>query len=452
VADLELRRFGYREVDVDPAYVGLDPDGASLAFWRDPRRTADEIRRFDRRDADAYLEFARTLDAAVDVMLPMLLTHPTRPALASLARAAAHGVRHARRLREVARWFAASAPQVIEEWFRHPMVQGPMAVMTGVAGPPITLDGMAANLLFFGFVQRLGMSRLVGGTQTLPDALVRCLEAHGGRIRTAAPVTALLTTGNRVAGVRLENGEELRARAVVASCDPHQTLTRLLPPGVLPDRLAARAAHIPTENLGAAYLKVDVAVSGRLELRRHQAWRSDGLDLRVPGLFVGTLADMVSAYEHATAGALADPLPFAGVMPTATDPSQAPSGQDTLYLWVGWAPRHPTEPWPVLAPSAGKALVSHAARYYDGLETLELGRWVESPLDFVDRLRAPHAYHVDLSLLRNGPLRPAAGFAGYRTPVRGLFLSGGGTHPGPSVSGVPGQLAARTVLQTLRRG
>jgi len=154
VADLELRRFGYREVGVDPAYVGLDPDGASLAFWRDPRRTADEIRRFDRRDAEAYLEFARTLDAAVDVMLPMLLTHPTRPAPSSLARAAVRGLRHPRRLAEVARWFTASAPQVIEEWFRHPMVQGPMAVMTGVAGPPITLDGMAANLLFFGFIQR----------------------------------------------------------------------------------------------------------------------------------------------------------------------------------------------------------------------------------------------------------------------------------------------------------
>jgi phytoene dehydrogenase-like protein len=385
-------------------------------------------------------------------MLPMLLTHPTRPAAASLARAAARGLRHPRRLGEVARWFTASAPQVIEEWFRHPMVQGPMAVMTGVAGPPITLDGMAANLLFFGFIQRLGMSRLVGGTQTLPDALLRCLEAHGGRVRTAAPVAALLTSGDRVNGVRLDSGEELHARAVLSSCDPRQTLTRLLPAGVLSDRLAARAAHIPTENLGAAYLKVDMAVSGRLELSRHQAWRGDGLDLRVPGVFVGSLEEMVAAYEHAAAGRLLDPLPFAGVMPTSTDPSQAPDGQDTLYLWAGWAPRHPTEAWPTLAPAAGKALISHAARYYDGLETLELGRWVESPLDFVDRLRAPHAYHVDLSLLRNGPLRPAVGFAGYRTPVPGLFLSGGGTHPGPSVSGVPGQLAARTVLHTLRRG
>lgn len=449
VADLELERFGYRDVNVDPAYVGLDPEGASIAFWRDPRRTAEEIRRFDRSDADAYLEFARTVDAAVDVLLPMLLTHPTRPAAKNLLAAAARGLRHPRRLAEVAHWFTASAPEVIDEWFRHPMVKGPMAMMTGIAGPPITVDGMAANLLFFGFIQRLGVGRAVGGTQALPDALVRCLEAHSGRVRTAAPVASLLTSGERVTGVRLEDGEELTARAVVASCDPHQTLTRLLPPGILSDKLAARAEHIPTDNLGAAYLKVDVAASAHLKLRRHEAWRGDGLDLRIPGAFIGSLEEMVTAYEQATAGILADPLPFAGVVPTSTDSSQAPAGQDTLYLWVGWAPRRPTEPWSTLVSSAGKALVSHAAQYYDGLETLEIGRWVESPEDFVDRVRAPHAYHVDLSVLRNGPLRPAAGFAGYRTPVPGLFLSGAGTHPGPSVSGVPGQLAARTVLKTL---
>lgn len=451
VDDLQLRRFGYAEVDVDPPYVGVDPEGGSIAFWRDPRRTAEEIRRFDRRDADAFLDLARTIDTAVDVMLPLLLTHPTRPAGQSLLAAARGGARHPRRLAEVARFFTASAPEVIDERFRHPLVRGPLAVMTGVAGPPITQDGMAANLLFFGFIHRLGMSRLVGGTQALPNALVRCLEASGGRVRTSAPVQELVVSGGRVSGVRLETGEELSARAVVAACDPRQTLIRLLPPGVLSDRMAARAAHIPVDNQGAAYLKVDVALSGRLGLSRHEARRGDGLDLRIPGIFVGTLEQMVDSYEKATSGALADPLPFAGIVPTSTDPSQAPAGQDTCYLWVGWAPRRPAEPWETLAPAAGKALVTHAAQYYDGLETLEIGRWVESPLDFVDRLRAPHAYHVDLSLLRNGPLRPAAGFAGYKTPVPGLFLSGGGTHPGPSVSGVPGRLAARTVMQSLRR-
>src|SRR5438093_241827 len=55
VEDLELERYGYAEVEVDPPYVAPLPDGSTLAFWRDPIRTADELRRFSKRDARAYL-------------------------------------------------------------------------------------------------------------------------------------------------------------------------------------------------------------------------------------------------------------------------------------------------------------------------------------------------------------------------------------------------------------
>lgn len=67
------------------------------------------------------------------------------------------------------------------------------------------------------------------------------------------------------------------------------------------------------------------------------------------------------------------------------------------------------------------------------------------------RTRVPNGnpYYVDLLLARSGPLRPALGLGGYRTPVPGLFLTGGGTHPGPSVSGIPGQLAARKALESI---
>ncbi len=49
--DLGLTRHGYQEVEVDPCYAALGRGGESLAFWRDPRRTATEIQRFSARDA-----------------------------------------------------------------------------------------------------------------------------------------------------------------------------------------------------------------------------------------------------------------------------------------------------------------------------------------------------------------------------------------------------------------
>ncbi len=72
---------------------------------------------------------------------------------------------------------------------------------------------------------------------------------------------------------------------------------------------------------------------------------------------------------------------------------------------------------------------------------------VMTPDDFAERFRTPdgNVYHVDPTSTRFGPLRPALGLSSYRTPVEGLFVSGGGTHPSAGICGVPGQLAAREV-------
>ena len=95
-------------------------------------------------------------------------------------------------------------------------------------------------------------------------------------------------------------------------------------------------------------------------------------------------------------------------------------------------------------------MVDEASRYIGGIEELEIGRFVESWAVLEERTRVPdgNPYYVDLLLSRNGPARPALGLGGYTTPIPGLYLTGGGTHPGPSVSGIPGQIAARKVLAT----
>lgn len=113
----------------------------------------------------------------------------------------------------------------------------------------------------------------------------------------------------------------------------------------------------------------------------------------------------------------------------------------------------PRRPWPELAGPMSERVLANAARYIDGLKDLEIDRQVMTTPDFERRFRAPdgNVYHVDPTATRFGPLRPAAGFAGYRTPVDGLFLSGGGTHPSAGICGVPGQLAARAVVRSFKK-
>ena len=451
VADLELARHGFGMREVDPPFVHLDPDGASLAIWRDPRRTAEEIARFSRRDAEAYLDLARLMDAALDVGMPYLTAHPTRPGFALAARAATAAARNGGRLARLLPMLRRSTADLIEERFEHPIVQAPLAVLTGLG--PVTAANSGAYLMVYGLVHRLGVSRVMGGTQRLPDALAASLNESGGAIRTSAPVEEILVSGGRATGVRLVGGEELAAHVVVSSCDPRATLTELLPAGTLPPRVEARARAIPTSNSNLASLKVDMAFSGRLSLDRHQAQRADDVDLRVPTALLGTLDDVRAAHAAAEAGRLPDTQPMYAVIPTAVDPSQAPDGDDTLYLWQGWVPFEPRERWDDETEAVGKLVVSEASRYYDGLLEQEIGRFVEPWPTLVSRTHSTdgNLFHVDIRPSRMGPLRPAAGLGGYATPTEGLFLTGNGTHPGSGVSGLPGRHAAATVLRTRAR-
>jgi phytoene dehydrogenase-like protein len=450
IADLGLVQHGYREAEVDPPYVFAEPGGETLALWRDPARTVEELRRFSRRDAEAYLEFSRILDGAIGALLPLILANPVRPGWKNVLASLRGVAGHRREVAALTRFLTSSATEVLEERFESPMLKGLIAQLTGFI--PLTGDASAAVLLAMGIVHRFGVARVVGGTQGLPDALTRCLEEAGGQVRTAAPVGQLLVEGGWVTGVALTDGEELRARAVLAACDPVTTLTRLLPVGTLSGELEARVAGIPTANSNAAVLKVDIALQGRLELPLHQSKRRDDVDLRKPMLLIGDLDAVNDAFAAAATGHLRTPTPFISAVPTAMDPSQAPAGQDTFYAFLNYAPAQPQEPWDSFREAAGKSLVAEASLYYRGLEELEIGRRVQAWPDIAARTGATrgNVIHVDFSPFRAGPLRPARGFAGYRTPVPGLFLTGAGTHPSGGVVGVSGKLAAETLQRSLR--
>jgi phytoene dehydrogenase-like protein len=451
-ADLALADFGFHQVEIDPAYVLLSPDGSSLAFWRDPEKTAAEIAFFSKRDARAFLKLMTAADKLLDVTQPMITTNPVRPDRDAVRRSAIAAAKHPRELALAAALTRQTAADAICERFEHRTVRSMIAIITNF-GSPVTGAGTAVNLMMLGLIARVGMGRPIGGMGSLPAALARCLEQAAGRIRTDARVAQIVVYDERVRGVLLENGDEISADAVLAATEPHRALARLLPPGVLSERLAARAEAIPAGNDGCTHFKVEMALSGRLRLERHERWRGDGLDLRLPSVMVGSLDEVCHGIADAQRGIVPQPLPFVSMVPTAADPSQAPEGQDTLSLWSGWLPHNPEGGWPAARSATAEAFVAHAAQYYEGIDQFEIGRSVETPEEISARtgVRDGNVYHVDVNLRTLGPLRPARGFGGYSTPVPGYYITGAGTHPGPSVSGIPGQLAARTVLSDLGR-
>jgi phytoene dehydrogenase-like protein len=238
---------------------------------------------------------------------------------------------------------------------------------------------------------------------------------------------------------------------VLAACDP-KTAFGLLPAGALPHRLERAAHHIPTSTTGGGHLKLNIALKGKLSLPRHSEQRRDDLDLRAPLTCWHTAEEHVAGWDAAVRGDWPARQPFLACIPTALDPTQAPEGQDTLWIWSGVVPVDSREDWDVAGAAVAKRIVADCGDYYSGIEDLVIDQELLTPADIAGRFNASdgNVFHVDPSLQRFGPLRPAMGLADYATPVNGFFVGSGGMHPSAGICGIPGQLAARSVLRSLK--
>jgi phytoene dehydrogenase-like protein len=216
-------------------------------------------------------------------------------------------------------------------------------------------------------------------------------------------------------------------------------------------RLLTRAALAPANAHGASPLKIDVALSGQVSVRRHEARRPDGLSLRKCVLLIGTAEAVIDSFRSSVRGEVPR-LPYMWItVPSAADPTQAPADQDIAYLYAVAMPVNPREGWDAIRNRVAQQVFDQASDYMGSLKTHEIGRRVEAAPDLARRLNVLNGcvVHVDTTTTRAGLRRPAPGLGGDRLPVAGLFLGGAGSHPGGGVNGLPGRIAAGRVSRFL---
>jgi phytoene dehydrogenase-like protein len=452
-ADLELStKYGLRQTVIDPAHFQLAADGSSLGLWRDPRRTAAELAYFSKKDARALLELYDVIDAAVEIGLPMMQTNVTQPEVKKILKATAGAVKNRKQMAALGRWMTSSQAEAIEESFEHDMIRAPL--LTSLPFMPFDADLSGWSLIYLGVLSKYGVAMFHGGTGSLPKALMGVIRDNGGEIITSSPVEEIIVANNRAVGVRIRGGQEIKAkRAVLTACSPKTTLTRLLPRGVLEPKIQNAADHIPTKKRGISDLKVNVALSGRIDMSKHEKWRGDGIDLRIACNCYHTYEQALAAARSCVRGQVPDAIPGLAQVTNAFDPSMSPEGKDLWWFWSGLAPSIPEDGWDVARKQITDSVIKDADEYYKGVDELQVAvRPLVMP-DIEERFWAidGSVYHVDPTLSRFGPNKPVAGLSGYTTPVDGLFLTGSGTHPVAGISGMPGQNAARTMLKALAR-
>jgi phytoene dehydrogenase-like protein len=467
--DLDLTLHGLRILPVDPALFAPHPDGAHLTLWRDPVRAAAEIRRFSEADARRYLDFWNLVDRLRGPLRPLLRVTP--PALASLtagdawaALKAGIGIRRLgpSDLHELLRIGPMCVADLVGEWFETERLRAAVAApgIWGTAAGPWSA-GTAAALLYQLIGQTAGSIRLPGiaqgGMGKLAESLASAARTAGAEIRTGAAVARIDVKSDRACGVILASGEEIPARAVVSNADPRTTVLSLLAPGTLDPTVVRAVRNIRARGTVA---KVNLAVA---ELPRFLRLDDGGGGGSSPGphhraaIHVGPDVDYLErAFDDSKYGRISA-APYLDVLiPSVVDPTLAPPGQHVVSIFAQHAPYALADgSWDDRRrEELADRVVDTLARLIPNLKGSILHRQVLTPLDLEREfgLAGGSIFHEELALDQLFFMRPIPGWARYRTPIRGLYLCGAGTHPGGGVSGIPGANAAREVELDMRSG
>ncbi len=461
--ELELERHGYK---VFPQHGYFVPyrDGRTLQmFEHDPRRRHEQIAQFSRRDADAYERWDTWLGSLADVLGPLLSTIP--PRLGSLRpRDLIAQLRLGWKLRrlgvggvaDVTRLFTSSIADLLDEYFESPQMKGVLSV-SGVigtwAGPRSagTAYVMAHHKIGDAGEGQLGSWGFPeGGMGGVSEALRAAALTFGAHVRTNAEVAHIRTRRGRVTGVVLASGEELRADVVVAATHPQITFLQHLDRHELPDDFLAAIERWKTRS---GTVKVNVAVD-----RLPEFAAKPGFDPDVHGgtiVLAESLDDIEGAFQDAVRGRAAE-VPFADIcIPSVFDHSLAPEGKHVVSMFTQWVPHEwSCAPQPARARRVRGPRASRVSRQVaPGFTSSILHRQVIGPYEMEHEygLVGGNIFHGELSPAQLFHMRPAPGYADFRTPIAGLYQASSATHGGGGVTGIPGLNATRQIMHDRKR-
>jgi phytoene dehydrogenase-like protein len=350
---------------------------------------------------------------------------------------------------------------LVAEWFETETLRAAIAargIFGAFAGP--WSAGTSAGLLWQAAIDghALHPSAFVrGGMGALTESLAKAALGLGVEVKTGSEVERIETTGETVSKVTLKTGEEISTRAVVSNADPRTTFLKLVDPVDLDPNFHLKVRNFRAVGVSA---KINLALSGLprfngLNGESQESQGALGSNSKLAGrIHVGPEIDYLErAFDAAKYGDYS-PAPYMDItIPSLSDATLAPSGAQVMSIYVQYAPYQLKDgDWNLRRDEFADRIVDTLSAYAPNLKELIVARQVITPLDLEDSygLSGGHIHHGEQSLDQFFTFRPFLGWAQYRTPIKGLYLCGAGTHPGGGITGVSGANAAREIIRDLK--
>ncbi|MEP6820324.1 MAG: NAD(P)/FAD-dependent oxidoreductase [bacterium] len=458
--DLQLDRHGLEFITPSVKVLALVPDNGSISIYNDADQTIQELDKVSTRDAKSYPEFERSFSRIGRMLAPLLtmtppaLEHPSPGELWNLGKLGRSfrglGKKDAYRM---LRWGPMAVADLVSEWFETETLRAVVAargIFGAFAGP--WSAGSSTGLLWQAAMDGHAIAPAAfvkGGMGALTEALAKAARNAGVEIRTGTTVEKIEASEDRASKVLLSSGEEIAARAIVSNADPRTTFLSLVDPVYLDPSFLLKIQNYRSTGVSA---KINLALSG---LPKFIGVEGKAASTKLSGrIHIGPDIDYLErAFDAAKYGDYSRPPYMDITIPSLLDSALAPAGAHVMSVYVQYAPYKLKDgDWNSRREEFVDTVVDVLSGYAPDLKELIVARQVITPLDLEETygMSGGHIHHGEQSLDQFFTFRPVIGWAQYRTPIKGLYLCGAGTHPGGGVTGGPGANAAREIIKDFR--
>jgi len=319
---------------------------------------------------------------------------------------------------DIDRWWGRTTEVVLQEMISDPRLRAVLAAQRGDYGPDPRESSFGLHALIMRHYMQ-GAYFPIGGADAIAGTLVPVIEEGGGEVRTRAPVVEIVIEKDRVAGVRLKNGTEVRCPQVFSDVGAHNTINQLLP---APLRESDWAREISSLRPSACHIGLYLGFEGDIHSRGATAsnhWFYESLDI-ADGLWHDPALQSCAPALYVTFPSLKDP--------SSEKPDQRHTAElvaftdwDVFGRWAG-APlgRRPAD-YQALKATITRHLTAQFGRHFPALAPLVAYSELSTPLSTVAFTGAEQG---GVYGLEPSPRRFLSTSLRAKTPVPGLYLTG----------------------------